>query len=417
MWIIDTLYLLESIKLQIKDHEICLDIITTKPNPYDLNNNNVCCVFIYTLHNDLGWILTVDHNEGLKLNIEHIKRVIKQAKVCFVNDTKSILHYLPIDNLCEVITPIDIDLTSHHKSLEGIGIEKINKYISLSKHYEFSKNKCKEILKQKYNLQTQFFNCKGNLVFYHMEKNGINIDKDQFEKYFYKTNEDKIFCNYNLKTLTSRPTNNNMGVNFMGLNKTNGVRSCFIPKNDYFMELDIKAYHPNLISQLIEYKYEGEDIYNHLCSLMGVDINIGKVSILKQLYGGIDKKYIDIPFFQKVNDFTGNLFDKFKIQGYLEIPGSKHIVDIKDTTNINGPKLLSYLLQGLETYNNINIMENIIEILKNYNTQLVLYVYDSFLIDWDKNEREVIIDIYNEIPFDVKLRVGTNYNNMKSLDF
>ena len=70
---------------------------------------------------------------------------------------------------------------------------------------------------------------------------------------FYQTEETKVYTQYNLKTLTTRPSNRFGGVNYVALNKDNGSRKSFIPKNDGFIEIDITAYHPTITGHLINY--------------------------------------------------------------------------------------------------------------------------------------------------------------------
>jgi len=83
---------------------------------------------------------------------------------------------------------------------------------------------------------------------------------------------------------------------------------------------------------------------------------------------------------------------------------------------MNPQKLLNYVLQNLETANNVNILYDIFKVLRGKNTKLVLYVYDSFLFDWDKNEKGVmlqILGIFNKYKLQTKIKKGTNYNNIK----
>ena len=60
---------------------------------------------------------------------------------------------------------------------------------------------------------------------------------------------------------------------------------------------------------------------------------------------------------------------------------------------MNPQKLLNYVLQNLETANNVCILYEIFKILRGKNTKLVLYVYDSFLFDVDDNEKELLEQI------------------------
>ena len=48
---------------------------------------------------------------------------------------------------------------------------------------------------------------------------------------------------------------------------------------------------------------------------------------------------------------------------------------------MNPQKLFNYILQNLETSTNVLILWDILCILRGYKTKLVLYTYDSFLLD------------------------------------
>jgi hypothetical protein len=83
---------------------------------------------------------------------------------------------------------------------------------------------------------------------------------------------------------------------------------------------------------------------------------------------------------------------------------------------MNPQKLLNYVLQNLETANNVLILYEIFKILRGKNTKLVLYVYDSFLFDVDKNEKEVlaqILEVFKNKNLQVKFKKGNNYHNIK----
>jgi len=79
---------------------------------------------------------------------------------------------------------------------------------------------------------------------------------------------------------------------------------------------------------------------------------------------------------------------------------------------MNPQKLLNYVLQNLETSTNVCILWEIFKILKGKNTKLVLYVYDSFLFDVDKTEKDTlkeILDIFKKYKLQVKFKKGKNY--------
>jgi hypothetical protein len=80
---------------------------------------------------------------------------------------------------------------------------------------------------------------------------------------------------------------------------------------------------------------------------------------------------------------------------------------------MNPQKLFNYILQLLETLNNGRIIKDIIKILKDKNTKIVLYTYDAILIDLDTDENEVLEDIGNvfkKYKLEIKHSYGTNYD-------
>ena len=65
-------------------------------------------------------------------------------------------------------------------------------------------------------------------------------------------------------------------------------------------------------------------------------------------------------------------------------------------------KLFNYILQNTETYYNVLILEKIIRLLKDKQTRIIHYTYDSFLLDVDKNEKDTvdcILKIFKEYKF------------------
>ena len=62
------------------------------------------------------------------------------------------------------------------------------------------------------------------------------------------------------------------------------------------------------------------------------------------------------------------------------------------------------------------IMDGIFKVLENYNSKLVLYTYDSFLIDFNiKDGKSLIQDIKNVMKYPVKIQFGANYDDMNDV--
>jgi len=256
------------------------------------------------------------------------------------------------------------------------------------------------------------------LVFNSIERNGLFINSEMFKQSFHDTDSDFTYTQYNYKTLTRRPSNVFNGINYGALNKENGERTCFIPRNNKLIEIDISAYHPTLLSKLINYDFGGEGIYDALSKIYKTDISKAKELTFKQLYGGIYSQYKDFEFFQKTQKYIDSIWKEFNELGYIECPISKYKIEKSKLEEMTPQKLLNYLLQNLETSNNICILWEILKILRNKSTKLVLYVYDSFLLDYDESEEEIlkeILDVFKTYKLNIKVKEGNNYNELKNV--
>jgi hypothetical protein len=260
---------------------------------------------------------------------------------------------------------------------------------------------------------SKFFNNKVTVVFNANEQNGIHINKPEFESHFVKTNSDFVYTQYNLKTTTTRPSNTFGGINYAALNKENGCRKSFIPRNDKFVEIDISAYHPSLAARLIDYVFPVDDIHAHFAALYKVDYAKAKELTFKQLYGGVFESYKNIDFFKKSQVYIEKNWEQFENTGSIEVPISGYKIEKNNVGETNPQKLFNYLLQGYETAQNILILWDMLRILMGKNTKLVLYTYDSFLLDWDENEQNEMLEIQNifkKYKLNTKEKTGYDYD-------
>jgi hypothetical protein len=263
----------------------------------------------------------------------------------------------------------------------------------------------------------KFFNNKVTVVFNAIEQNGLRINKPEFENYFNKTNSDFVYTQYNLKTTTTRPSNTFGGINYAALNKENGCRKSFIPRNDKFVEIDISAYHPSLAARLIDYVFPVDDIHAHFAALYKVDYAKAKELTFKQLYGGVFESYKNIDFFKKSQVYIEKNWEQFENTGSIEVPISGYKIEKNNVGEMNPQKLFNYLLQGYETAQNILILWDMLRILMGKNTKLVLYTYDSFLLDWDEKEQNEMLEIQNifkKYKLNTKEKTGYDYDFGKS---
>tara|TARA_B100000497_G_scaffold51974_1_gene59799 strand:+ start:48 stop:1310 length:1263 start_codon:yes stop_codon:yes gene_type:complete len=380
--------------------------------------NQICAVYIRPLNSTKGYIASISHSETLSLNIREVKRLISKFKRIYVRDKKEFLHYFILQNLYDITLqqPTYIpEYTQTHSWFYNKYKDKkdINRIIPIVKHYEYCEktfNNLKNRIDEPIN---EFYNNKATVVFNAIERSGIQVDREKFESRFHLLDSNTVYSQFNFKTLTTRPSNRFKGVNYAAINKTNGDRQCFIPSNDLLFELDISAYHPTLLANLIGYDFCGRDIHQAFAEMYQVDYKKAKELTFKQLYGGVFDQYKDLEFFKKVQVYTDDLWARFQNEGFVECPVSKHIYKNDVLEDMKPQKLLSYVLQNLETATNVRILWEIFKVLRGKNTKLILYTYDSFLFDLDNSERELlreVIKIFKKYKLQVKHSYGDTYD-------
>ena len=387
--------------------------------------NKVSLLYIKPLNDTKGYMLCVRHSESLSLNITPINALLQSIDKIYVRDKKSFLYYFQIKKV------IDLSLISNIQEISNSTYDffyqrhgdksYVNLIIPIVKHYEKCEliyEQLKDIISNPLPLWFDFYNNKATLSFLGIEKNGIKINSSSFDNCFnphdknYSIKDNIIYTQYNLYTTTKRPSNTFNNINFSALNKDNGCRKTLIPQNDFLIEIDISAYHPALIANLIGYKFD-RDIHTELSELYNVDYKTAKEITFKQLYGGIFEEYKELEYFKKTQELINKLWSEFQNDGYIETPISKYRFTKEHIENPNPNKLFNYLLQELETSSNIEIIWDILKVLKGKKTKLVLYVYDSFTIDWDESEVDVlenIKNIFTKRGLHIKTKQGYNYN-------
>jgi hypothetical protein len=384
-------------------------------------HNSVSLVYIRPLLATKGFMLGCTHSETLNEISQHITAILQKFDVLYCRDKKEILHYFPLKHLLDITPPPHPYIRSTTPTHElfyrnhGKNIE-INKIIPIVKHYEICEqtyNDLKPNIEKPITPYSEFFNNKVTLVFNAIERNGIRINKSEFENHFYPIENDFVYTQYNLKTTTTRPSNKFNGVNYAALNKENGCRKSFIPRNDSFVEIDISAFHPNLVAKLVDYSFPTNEIHEHFAELYKVDYAKAKELTFKQLYGGVFEQYKNLEFFKRVNTLVKENWKQFNENGCITVPISGYKIEKDNVGEMNPQKLFNYLLQGYETAQNILILWDMMRILIGKNTKLVLYTYDSFLLDVDKEETEIVEEIrqiFKKYKLNTKEKTGYDYD-------
>ena len=390
------------------------------------------CVIYFRTFESKGYIFPINHSEAFKLSFAKVKEWIesKYEKI-YTRDKKKCLYHFDSDKLIDLNYDTELDYTTiwsrtftKHGSLPFC-----TSLVPIPKIYEQEENGFEEVKGKIPKQVNEFYNTTFPTVFKAIEEQGLKVHPDYFDKHFkYHEKEwfyhgDTVYTKYNLYNLTTRPTNSFNGVNFAALNKNDGSRTAFIPKNDMFFEYDYDAYHVRILAKLIDFPLDRDSVHTQLGrmyfakdTLTEEEYSQSKELTFKQLYGGVFDKYKDIPFFKAMNEYVDKLWKLFNKTGKLELVGGK----ILDKTEIQNPtpnKILNYVIQSAETYNNVISVKKVIEYLENKQSKVILYTYDSFLVDYSladgKEVLEKIKQLFEVNGYVIKVAYGSNYNSLK----
>jgi hypothetical protein len=401
--------------------EVFVEIIQNNDN-YHPALTTPCLFYIRPVGYKKGFMFPIDHNDSFCVDLKLLKELFDSFDTIYVRDKKAALYHFKHHNIQDInfisnIEKLDFNTPVHQFFYQKYGErDNINKIIPIVKHYERCEliyNKIKPVLSMDKPQHFHFYNNNVAPVFYMIEKNGMYVEEYEFNKFYepakpiYSIKNNQVYTSYNLYTTTRRPSNAFNGINFAALNKESGARKPFIAKNDYLVEFDISSYHPTLANKLIGGDFDISHLYEQ----------VGKENVFRQLYGGIQEQYLDIPFFIKCKEYIDDNWRTYNNSGQVIVPLSSYC--LKNIDNPNPYKLFNYILQNYETSLNALILRKIIELLKGKQTKPILYVYDSILLDYAESDGDELLteihNIFTKQGLTVKTQHGPNYNSLRPL--
>jgi DNA polymerase I-like protein with 3'-5' exonuclease and polymerase domains len=308
-----------------------------------------------------------------------------------------------------------------------------NDWLPITKHLE----RCQAMrdvfmsVYQSFEMTTEFVSYEKYMIdnMFGIEANGITVDPALLHQHFEQsTRNGMVYTEYNPYTSTGRPSNKFGGINYAALNKDDGSRSMIRSRfsRGMLLEFDYDAFHVRLIADLINYTLPDESVhmyfgrqYFNKTELTAEEYEQSKQMTFHLLYGGIDKEFEKIPFFGKTKQYIANVWKQFKRDGYIVTPKFKRPIAASSIADANAGKVFNYLLQATETEHNMHVINNVHELLRDYNSRLILYTYDSLLFDFDLDDgKELIFKIKETISasgYPVKIKAGVNYHGMTDM--
>lgn len=269
------------------------------------------------------------------------------------------------------------------------------------------------------------FNATYPQVFAEIESAGLAVT-DDFRMPELIHNE-RVYSQYNYHTVTGRPSNAFGGFNFAAMNKEDGTRAAFCSRFERgaLVEMDFDSYHVRLIATAIGYELPASSIHDYLGrfyfdtdALTEEQRAESKAITFRLLYGGIDSEFLSIPFFRKVNDFVYTLWDKWKRAGCIYTPITKRSICKDAVQNMTAFKLFNYYLQAIETEVSVRKLQQVQDLLRDYESCIVLYTYDSILIDLELSEIQIILKLQYLLEkggFPIKMKYGITYHNIQEI--
>ena len=371
------------------------------------------------------FILPFNHSETINLNIKNLYKMNSKHKL-YTYDRKKLNHFVKLNNVIDVNLlnymstglPLDIEQikTNAHNffNMRYYKKDNINTIVPVMKHLE----KCRKVVKilkdtlKKYAEHVKMSynnNVLDNLTY--IESNGL------------QTINDVVHSEYNIYTSTGRPSNRFGGTNFAALNKSDGSRKPYISrfKNGVLVEMDFDGYHLRLIADKIGYKFPKGSVHEHMAKLYDVDYNEAKGLSFQYLYGYIpDEIKKTNKYFSKVNDYINNLWNDYKSKEFIVSDIYNKKIYKRNLTDMNANKLFNYTIQLMETENNMKVLGELIPKISEDKSKLILYSYDSFLLDFNMEDglnylKKVKKILEQNGKFPVKVSWGLNYHEMKDI--
>ena len=404
----------------------------------------ISAIYIRPVDQESGYIVPIQHGDANNVGLTSIYQILLKAPTLYTLNKKTLLYHL---NLQKAIDVSLLYSMKHFKKLEYKSSNQIvewyyrqydskrdiNSIIPISKLYQRCEIGYESIepfiseicINNSTIIPTgfDFYNNTATNVFFLIEQNGIGIIEEDFNEVHkprnpvHNTHNSSVYSLYNLYNATSRPTNNFNSVNFAAINKSEEYRKCFKPKNNYFVEFDFDGYHLRLLSDQINYPLTEESAHKQLAknyfdtdNITEEQYNLAKQINFQAIYGKIPDEHNHLPIFKSIQAYIDVMWEIFEKEGYVTDPQSGKPFT-KELKEMHPAKLMNYMMQSLETSNNITILKEVLRYLQDKKTFITLYTYDAILFDFSKEDgKETLEDIKRIMELGNKYPVKFKYS-------
>lgn len=392
-------------------------------------------IYFQPLEESTGTIINLLHPDGLKLKFSEVFNTLNEFKEIFTLNKKDLLYTLPLLKLIDInliytfehfqrlVLPDDPStirwLHRYHRDHRDM-----NLFIPLTKLHQRSssvfENVKKSIKEFEDSPEFQFYNTDAVNTLFLIEKEGVKVDTDKLVQIYkietpeLNIHKGKAYTYFNMYNNTTRPTNSFNHINFSAIPHKPEYRENFLPTNDKFIEFDFDGYHLRLLGDLFGYTFTRESAHLQLGKeyfnkqqLTDQEYSTTKQINFSSIYGNPPEEFKHTPFISKLETYTNKLWKEYTETGFITdvISGRKFNTKLNE---MYPKKLLNYSIQSLETSNNIRTLKQILKLLRDKTSKVVMYTYDAFLIDFSTSDGLTLIqDITQIMEQDNKFPIGT----------
>src|SRR6056300_663612 len=363
-----------------------VDVVSSN-DLYHPKLSSTIAVYIRPINSKHGFIIPINHDEGLNVPKDRIYGILSKASKLYTLDKENLLYHYNLQgaiDLSLLYSMVKYDRLEYSKENNTLNhfynkfknFPNINQLIPISKLYE----SCEKVYDQvrhviEYEIPSgfDFYNKTATNVFFLLEQSGLGIYYDNFVKMFnprdplYNIVDNTVLTSYNLYNVTSRPTNAFNSVNFAAIPKTPEHRKCFKPQNDFFVEFDFDGYHLRLLADQLDYPLTDESAHKQLAKLYfdKDEITDEEYAKAKQInfhaiYGKIPEEHKNLKIFVEIQEYIDSMWGQYNSFGLVFNPQSGKAFN-NNLEDMNPAKLMNYMMQSLETSNNIVILKDILK--------------------------------------------------------
>lgn len=258
-----------------------------------------------------------------------------------------------------------------------------------------------------------------------IESAGLCVDRTLLSQHFSSDakrafKDNMVYTEYNPYTTTGRPSNRFGGINFAALNKSDGSRDSFISRypSGSLVQMDFEAYHLRLMANELGVILPSEQsIHTELAK-----VYFNTSDITEDMYTESKRRTFEVMYGTSTETYNFELFEKIHQHRKQYMSATSITLPSDITVNVDTPsasKLFNYYVQSLEMVRTLPKLTRIINLIKNTTNHLVLYTYDSILLDMQFMDMEVLQKIQEILEenkkFPVRIYSGNTYGNIKEI--